>query len=220
MGVSPSPPLLPITHVAPLPSLDREQLLRRARLLARAGLAWHVVEAAVAVLAGVLASSVALVGFGTDSFIEAAAGLVVLWLMSGARTTSRHAERRAQHLIAGSFALLATYLVAQTLADLIGGAHPGVSRLGIALSIVTLLAMPPLAAAKRRVGVALASSATVSESRQTLLCAYLSAGLLGGLLANAVLGWWWADLLVAVAIAVVAIREARNAWRGEACGCC
>ena len=177
-------------------------------------------EAAVAVAAGVVAGSVALVGFGADSLIEAAAGLVVLWLMAGQRSALAQAERRAQQLIAASFALLAVYVFAVGTHDLVSGKHPGVSWVGIGLAVVTLLMMPPLAAAKRKVGRALHSSATTSESRQTMLCAYLSAGLLVGLLANALLGWWWADPAVALGIGAVAVREARDAWRGEACDCC
>jgi divalent metal cation (Fe/Co/Zn/Cd) transporter len=140
---------------------------------------------------------------------------------SGAdRLGSHHAERRARQLIAASLLLLAAYVSVESARDLIAGHHPGASWLGLGLAALTLVAMPPLAAAKHRVGPALGSSATVSESRQTMLCAYLSAGLLIGLLANAVAGWWWTDPLVALAIGAVALREAREAWRGESCGCC
>jgi divalent metal cation (Fe/Co/Zn/Cd) transporter len=194
--------------------------VRRARWLARIGLGWHLVEAAVAIAAGVVAGSVALVGFGADSLIEAAAGVVVLWLMGGTRSSSPSAERRAQQLIAVSFVVLAGYVGFESLRDLVGGHRPDVSWTGIVLSIVTLATMPPLAAAKRRVGQQLGSSATLSESRQTMLCAYLSSALLVGLLGNAALGWWWADPLVALGIAAVALREARDAWRGQACSCC
>jgi divalent metal cation (Fe/Co/Zn/Cd) transporter len=168
----------------------------------------------------VVAGSVALIGFGADSLIEAGAGLVVLWLMTDSRSASHRAERRAQQLIAGSFVVLATYIGIEAVRDLAGAHHPDASWVGVGLSVVTLATMPPLAAAKRRVGEQLGSSATTSESRQTMLCAYLSAALLVGLLANAVAGWWWADPAVALVIAAVAVREARNAWRGEACGCC
>jgi divalent metal cation (Fe/Co/Zn/Cd) transporter len=194
--------------------------VRRVRLLARFGLVWHFLETGVAVGAGVVASSVALVGFGADSLIEAAAGLIVLWLMAGQRSASQGAERRAQQLIAASFVLLAVYVVAEAGRDLVGNHHPGVSWVGIGLAAVTVLTMPPLAAAKRRLGRALGSSATTSESRQTMLCAYLSAGLLVGLVANAVAGWWWADPAVALGIGGVALREAREAWRGHSCDCC
>jgi divalent metal cation (Fe/Co/Zn/Cd) transporter len=160
------------------------------------------------------------VGFGADSLIEAAAGVVVLWLMAGERSASSGAERRAQQLIAASFVVLSVYVGTEAVRDLVAGHRPGVSWIGIGLSAVTLVTMPPLAAAKRRVGERLGSSATASESRQTMLCAYLSAGLLVGLLANAVAGWWWADPVVALAIGAFAAREAREAWRGESCGCC
>ena len=189
-------------------------------MLAWLGLAWHLVEAAVAIAAGVVAGSVALVGFGADSLIEVAAGLVVLWLMAGARSASPRAERRAQQMIAVSFVILAAYVGVEAVRDLAGGHHPDASWVGIGLSIVTLATMPPLAAAKRRVGQQLGSAATTSESRQTMLCAYLSAALLVGLLANALAGWWWADPSVALVIAAVALREGRDAWRGDACGCC
>jgi divalent metal cation (Fe/Co/Zn/Cd) transporter len=134
-----------------------------------------VLEAAVATAAGVVAGSVALVAFGADSVIEAGAGFVVLWLVTGGRLSSVDAERRSQQLIATSFVLLATYVTIESARDLIGGHHPAVSWVGVGLSVVTLLTMPPLAAAKRRVGQALGSPAAVSESRQTMLCAYLSA---------------------------------------------
>jgi divalent metal cation (Fe/Co/Zn/Cd) transporter len=189
-------------------------------MLAWLGLGWHVVEAAVALAAGVIAGSVALVGFGADSLIEAAAGIVVIWLMTDARSASAVAERRAQQLIAASFALLVAYIGVEAIRDLAAGHHPQPSWVGIGLSVVTLATMPPLARAKRRVGEQLGSSATMSESRQTMLCAYLSGALLVGLLANAAFGWWWADPAVALVIAAVAAREARDAWRGDSCGCC
>src|SRR3954447_10592971 len=209
------PPLAPVAATAPRPAV-----VRRARGLAWLGLGWHVIEAAVAIAAGVVAASPALIGFGADSLIEAAAGIVVLWLMAGSRSASNSAERRAQQLIAASFAVLAAYITIQAVRDLAGGHEPDASWVGIGLSIVTLATMPPLAAAKRRVGEQLGSHATTSESRQTLLCAYLSAALLAGLLANAVAGWWWADPIAALVIAAVAAREARDAWRGDDCGCC
>ena len=194
--------------------------MRRARFLAWLGLGWHVVEAAVAIAAGVVASSIALVGFGVDSLIEAAAGLVVIWLMTDARSASPRAERRAQQLIAASFVVLAAYVGIESVRDLVGNHRPDVSWVGIGLSIVTLATMPPLARAKQKVADQLASSATASESRQTMLCAYLSVALLVGLGANALFGWWWADPLAALAVAGVAVREARDAWRGDACDCC
>jgi divalent metal cation (Fe/Co/Zn/Cd) transporter len=195
-------------------------LVRRARALAWLGLAWHVVEAAIAIAAGVVAGSVALVGFGADSLIEAFAGVVVIWLMADSRAASPAAERRAQRLIALSFAVLAAYIGIEAVRDLVAGHHPEGSWVGIGLAAVTLATMPPLAHAKRRVAEQLGSSATASESRQTMLCAYLSAALLVGLLANVALGWWWADPVTALVIAGVAVREGRDAWRGESCSCC
>jgi divalent metal cation (Fe/Co/Zn/Cd) transporter len=196
------------------------ELVRRARLLARLGLAWHGIEAAVAVIAGIAAGSVALVGFGADSLVEAVAGVTVLWRLGGARVSLESAERRAQQLIAASFMLIAAYVGIEATRNLIVAAHPDVSWVGIGLAGLTLVTMPPLARAKARVAHEIGSSATVSESRQTMLCAYLSAALLVGLGANAAFGWWWADPIVALAIAGVAVREARDAWRGEQCDCC
>ena len=212
-------PVLPIASAGPT-GVDRERLVRRARSLAWLGLGWHFIEAAIAIAAGIAASSIALIGFGADSLIEAGAGIVVLWLMAGSRSSLARAERRAQQLIAASFVLLSAYVGIESLRDLFGDHHPDVSWVGIGLSIVTLATMPPLASAKAKVGHALGSSATTSESRQTMLCAYLSAALLVGLGANALFGWWWADPIAALVIAGVALREARDAWRGDVCDCC
>jgi divalent metal cation (Fe/Co/Zn/Cd) transporter len=202
---------------------ERERLVARAKLLARLGLAWHAVEATVAVSAGIAAGSIALIGFGADSLIEMLAGGIVLWRFSGARAAGEGAEHPAHRLIAVTFWVIAAYVGAESLRVLIVGDHPSVSYVGIALSIVTLVTMPPLAAAKARVASALDSPAVRSEGRQTSLCAYLSVALLLGLGANAVFGWWWADPLAALVIAGVAINEGREAWRGEGCAedhCC
>ena len=208
-------PVLPVLPSVP----DRGALVHRARLLAGIGVAWHVLEAAVAILAGLAASSVALVGFGADSLVESAAGIVVLWRFAARRATSEHAERRAQRLIGVSFYAIAIYVAVEAVRSLVGGDEPSVSWVGIGLAAVTAVTMPPLAIAKGRVGAALASSATASEGRQNMLCAYLSVGLLVGLGANAAFGWWWADPVVALVIAAVAVREGRQAWRGED-SCC
>jgi divalent metal cation (Fe/Co/Zn/Cd) transporter len=197
--------------VAP-PASARPALVRRARLLAWLSLGWHLVEALIAAAAGLAAGSIALIGFGGDSLIEAGAAGVILW-----RFSSGH-ERRAQRLIGASFLLLAAYVSIEAVRTLVLGDHADASPVGIALAAVTLVTMPPLAAAKSRVGAALGSSATASEGRQNLLCAYLSAALLVGLGANALLGWWWADPAAALAVAALALKEGREAWRGE--GCC
>jgi divalent metal cation (Fe/Co/Zn/Cd) transporter len=191
--------------------------MRRAKLLAWIGVGWHGIEAAIAVGAGIAAGSIALVGFGADSLIESVAGFVVLWLFSGARRGSAAAERRAQQLIAVSFYVLAAYVAEQATRALLGGGRPETSWVGIGLAAFTAATMPPLAIAKARVGEALGSSATKSESRQSMLCAYLSVGLLIGLGGNALLGWWWLDPAVALVIAGVALHEGRESWRGESC---
>lgn len=207
--------VLPPARASRLPG--REEIVARARLLAWVGLGWHGIEAAVALAAGIAAGSIALVGFGADSVIEGVAGAVLLWRFAGARSGSDAAERRAQKLIAISFLVLAGYVGIEAARALILGERPDVSYVGIALASVTLAAMPPLAIAKARVGEQLGSAATSSEGRQNMLCAYLSGALLLGLGANALLGWWWADPVTALAVAAAAVREGRDAWRGESC---
>jgi divalent metal cation (Fe/Co/Zn/Cd) transporter len=212
-----------VVQVAPrrlnvLPPNERALLQRRARLLAWGGITWHFVEFAIALAAGIAASSIALIGFGADSLIEAFAGFVVVWLFTSNRLHSDTAERRAQQLIAASFFVLAAYVSVEAIRTLVGGQHPRTSWVGIGLAAFTALTMPLLARAKQRVGSRLNSSATVKESAQNMLCAYLSVALLLGLLANAVAGWWWADPAAALVIAAVALKEGRESWRGE--GCC
>jgi divalent metal cation (Fe/Co/Zn/Cd) transporter len=173
---------------------DRPRLERRARLLAWSGNAWHLIEFAIALSAGVAAGSVALVAFGVDSLIEVAAGLTIVWRFTGSRLGSAASERRAQQLIALSYFVLAAYVAVE--------------------SVPT---MPLLARAKRKVGHALGSAATVGEGGQNMICAYLSIALLVGLLANALIGWWWADPAAALVIGAVAAREGVESWRGDAC---
>ena len=199
---------------------ERAALERRARLLAWGGNAWHVIEFGIAVAAGLAAGSVALIGFGFDSVIEALAGGVIVWLFTGGRGTSERAERRAQQMIAASYALLVVYIGIEATRDLLGSHHPQVSWIGIGLAAFTAPTMPLLARAKRSVGRKLNSSATVSEASQNMICAYLSIALLVGLLANALFGWWWADPTAALVIAAVAAREGLESWRGESCDCC
>jgi divalent metal cation (Fe/Co/Zn/Cd) transporter len=199
------------------PELGRPQLVRRAKFLARLGLGWHAIEAAVAIGAGLAASSVALIGFGADSVVESAAGVVVLWRFGGERHSSEAAEQRAYRLIGVSFWVIAAYIGVEAVGQLIAGVHPEASWIGIGLAAVTLATMPPLAIAKGRVAERLGSAATRAEGRQNMLCAYLSGALLLGLGANALVGWWWADPITALLIAVVAVREGREAWRGESC---
>jgi len=215
------PLTIPLLGVGSSPA-ERLRLERRARQLAWGGIAWHVIEFAIAVWAGVAAGSIALIGFGADSLIEAIAGFVVLWLFTGNRLGSHAAERRAQQLIAATFFVLAAYVGIESVRTLLGGDHPQASWVGIALAAFTASTMPLLARAKRRVGSRLNSSAAVNEASQTQLCAYLSIALLAGLGANALLDWWWADPVTALAIAAVAVKEGLESWRGEGCadGCC
>jgi divalent metal cation (Fe/Co/Zn/Cd) transporter len=201
------------------PSLgERRALERRARLLAWGGIGWHFVEFGIALGAGIAAGSIALIGFGADSLVESVAGFVVIWRFTGSRLVWPGAERTAQQLIAASFLVLAAYVGVEAVRTLVDGQHPEASWVGIGLAVITAPTMPALAIAKRRVGSKLGSSATVKEGAQNMLCAYLSVGLLIGLLANALFGWWWADPIVALLIAAVALKEARESWRGE--GCC
>jgi divalent metal cation (Fe/Co/Zn/Cd) transporter len=211
-----TPPLQKV----PRRSLGRERLERRARLLAWGGIAYHFIEFAIALGAGIAASSIALIGFGADSLIEALAGFVVLWLFTGARIDSEGAERRAQQLIAVSFFILATYVGVESIRTLAVGHHPDASWVGIGLAAFTTVTMPLLARVKRRVGHQLGSAATVKEASQTQLCAYLSIALLIGLVLNATAGLWWSDPAAALFIAAVAAKEGRESWRGEGCADC
>ncbi|HEX3266920.1 MAG TPA: cation transporter [Gaiellaceae bacterium] len=197
---------------------ERLRLQRRARLLAWGGIAWHFIEFAIALGAGIAAGSIALIGFGADSLIEAFAGFVVVWLFTGGRLHSATSERRAQQLIAASFFLLAAYVTVEAIRSVVGGEHAETSWVGVGLAAVAAITMPLLARAKQRVGSSLHSSATVKEGMQNMVCAYLSVALLIGLLANALAGWWWADPAAALVIAAVAVKEGRESWRGE--GCC
>lgn len=197
--------------------VERHRLERTARRLAWGGVLYHVLEAAVAVAAGIAAGSIALIGFGADSLVESLAGLVVLWRFTGARTGSAAAERRAQQLIAVSFFVLAAYVGGESVRALVVGDEPRASWVGIALAAFTASTMPALASWKRRVARQLSSSAAVKEASQTQLCAYLSFALLIGLGANALFSAWWMDPAAALFIAAVAVKEGRESWRGDDC---
>lgn len=195
----------------------RRRLERRAQLLAAGSVAYNVVEAVIAVTAGLAAGSVALVGFGLDSVVEVSSGLIILWQFRHHLPESR--ERLALRLMAVSFFALAAYVTAESLRALLGGHEPDASSVGIGLAIASLMIMPFLSWAQRRTGRALGSGAVVADSTQTLLCTYLSAVLLAGLVLNATWGWTWADPLAGLVIAAVAAREGVSAWRGEGCTC-
>jgi divalent metal cation (Fe/Co/Zn/Cd) transporter len=193
-------------------------LSRRARRLAWATIGWNVIEAIVAILAGTAAGSIALVGFGLDSTVEVLSASVIVWQFHG---LAEERERAALKLIAVSFYALGAYVAVRAVIDLTGRSTPDTSPAGIGLAIASLIVMPIFAGAKRRTGRAMGSSTVVADSNQTKLCAYLSAILLAGLVLNATVGWWWADPIAALAIAVLAVREGRQAWRGETCeDCC
>ena len=175
-------------------------------------------EGAIALTAGVLAGSIALVGFGIDSFIEGLASLVIVWRFTGSRLHSDLAERRAQKLVALQFFLLAPYVTYEAIGRLVSGEQPETSVLGIALVTSSLIGMPLLGIAKRRLADRLGSVATRGEGTQNLLCAYLAAAVLVGLLGNTFFGLWWLDPAAALAIAALAVKEGRQSWRGQ--GCC
>jgi divalent metal cation (Fe/Co/Zn/Cd) transporter len=192
---------------------------RRARRLATLSLAWLCFEGAATTTAGLLAGSTALIANGLDGAIEGLASVIVLWRFSGSRTLSPSSERRAQQLVALSFFLLAPYIAFVATRALLIEHRAETTLLGIGLSIATLCICPWLGRAKLRLGERLASPATAGEGRQNLICAYLAVAVLASLLANTVLGIWWLDPVVALAIAGLAITEGRRVWRGEACGC-
>ena len=201
-----------------LPADEVERLAARVRLLSWVSLAWMTAEGAVAITAGVIAGSIALVGFGIDSAIEGLASGIIVWRFTGSRVFSEEAESRAQKLVAVQFFLLAPYVGFESVRGLASGEHPEVSWLGIALSITSVIGMPLLGIAKQRLADQLGSAATKGEGRQNMLCAYLAGALLVGLLGNALVGAWWLDPVVGLLIAAVAVKEGREAWSGE--GCC
>ncbi|MGW0469260.1 cation transporter [Streptomyces sp. NPDC003027] len=204
--------------VGPSPA-RRDTLTRRIRLLVAATIAYNVIEAVVAITAGTLASSTALVGFGLDSVIEVSSATAVAWQFSARDHAAREArERTTLRIIAFSFFALAAYVSLDAVRALAGTGAADRSIPGIVLAALSLAIMPFLSAAQRRAGKELGSASAVADSRQTLLCTYLSAVLLVGLILNATLGWSWADPIAALVIAAVAVKEGRDAWHGK--GCC
>ena len=197
------------------PTVRRRLLQRRVRWLVRATIAYNLVEAAVALIAGSRASSAALIGFGLDSLVEVGSAAAVAWQFAAPDPETR--ERTALRLIAVSFFALAAYVTVDSVRALLGSGEARPSTVGIALAAVSLIIMPLLSTLQRHTGRELGSSSVVSDSKQTLLCTYLSAVLLGGLLLNSLLGWSWADPVAALVIAGVAVREGLEAWRGDAC---
>ena len=193
----------------------RAVLRRRIRLLVAATITYNVVEAIIAISAGTVAGSIALIGLGLDSVIEVSSAAAVACQFSAPDPERR--EKVALRVIAGSFFALAAYVTVEALRTLITGNEPEHSTVGIVLVAVSVVIMPSLSWAQRRAGRELGSASAVADSKQTLLCTYLSAAVLVGLVLNAALGWWWADPLVALGLAVIAVREGRNALHGDTC---
>lgn len=199
----------------PLGVARRAVLARRIRWVVAATITYNVVEAAVALTAGHIASSSALIGFGLDSVVEVLSAAAVAWQFAGRDPEAR--EKVAMRLIAVSFFGLAAFVTVDAARALLGATSPEHSTVGIVLAAVSLLVMPGLSWFERRTGRELGSASAVADSRQTLICSYLSAALLAGLLLNSLLGWWWADPVAAVVIAGFAVREGWEAWHGDAC---
>ncbi|GLX11456.1 cation transporter [Microbispora sp. NBRC 16548] len=193
----------------------RERLRRRIRLLVTATITYNVIEAVVAIAAGTTASSAALIGFGLDSVVEVASAAAVAWQFS--RPDHEKREQTALKVIAVSFFALAAYVTVDAVRTLLGAGEADHSTPGLVLAAVSLVIMPLLSAAQRRAGRELGSASAVADSKQTLLCTYLSAVLLIGLALNSLFGWSWADPIAALVIAAVAVNEGREAWRGDAC---
>jgi divalent metal cation (Fe/Co/Zn/Cd) transporter len=190
-----------------------------ARLLSWLTLGWLGIEAAVAIGAALVAGSVALLGFGLDSGIEALASIIVIWRFTGTRLASATSERRAQQLVAISFYLLAPYIGVESIRALATGDRAQASIIGLVLTAGTAILEPALGVAKRRIGARLGSSAIAGEGTQNLLCAYLAIAVFAGLAANTVFGAWWLDGVVALGIAGWAVIEGRRAWAGRSCSC-
>jgi divalent metal cation (Fe/Co/Zn/Cd) transporter len=208
----PSPP----TAVALGPDPGRKAVLaRRIRWLVAATISYNVIEAIIALTEGARVSSTALIGFGLDSVIEVSSAAAVAWQFAGRDPEAR--EKVALRIIAFSFFALAAYVTVDSMRVLLGLGEAQHSPIGIALAAASLVIMPVLSATQRRAGRELGSASAVADSKQTLLCTYLSAVLLVGLLLNSLFGWSWADPIAALVIAVIAVREGINAWKGDTC---
>lgn len=201
----------------PLARTEHAALVRRVKLISWLSLAWMTIEAVIGVLAGVTANSIALIGWGIDSTIEGVASLVIIWRFTGDRIHSDDAEAAARKVVAVSFFLLVPYITIEAIRHLVTGNEAKGSWIGIGLAISAVVFMPLFGQAKKRIGARLDSGATTGEGTQNILCAYLSVAILVGLAANALFGYWWADPIVALIVAVVAAQAGARTWRGEAC---
>lgn len=202
-----------MTTTTPPPRADI--LRRRIRIVVAITITWNVVEAIVALLAGRAASSAALIGFGLDSIVEVLSAAAVAWQFAAPDPEKR--ERVALRVIAVSFFGLAAYVSVDAVLSLLGLREPEHSPVGIGIAALSLVVMPFLSWFERRTGRELGSASAVADSKQTLICTYLSAALLAGLVLNSLLGWAWADSVAALVIAVFAVREGLEAWKGDAC---
>ena len=196
---------------------QREYLNRRAQQLALVSVLYNLIEAGVAITVGNNVSSVALIGFGLDSIVEMSSGLVILWQFHSVLPEKR--EQQASRLISVSFYLLALFISLESIRTFLTRTNADTSTIGVLLALSSLIVMPYIAAAQRRTGQQLNSNSVVANSKQTLLCTYLSGVLLIGLILDATLGWWWADPIVGLVVAVLAISEGRNSWQGKQCAC-
>jgi divalent metal cation (Fe/Co/Zn/Cd) transporter len=208
----------PVAAAPAAPTREFLRAVRRVKLLSWISLVWMGAEGTIAIVAGVMAGSIALVGFGIDSAIEGFASAIIVWRFTGTRLHSAAAEQRAQKLVAIQFFLLAPYVAVEAALHLLGGERPDTSWLGMALVTTSVIGMPLLGVAKVRLADQLGSPATRGEGNQNLLCAYLAGAVLLGLAGNALFGLWWLDPVAAFVIAAVAVREGVQTWRGE--GCC
>ncbi len=207
-------------HQPPTRDVTWLRAARRARLLSWLSLGWMGLEGGVGVIAGLVAGSIALLGFGLSSAVEGMASIVVIWRFTGSRTHSETSERGAQRAVAVSFWLLAPYVAIQSVYDLATQQHPGPSRVGIVLALSSIVLMPLLGRAKQRLGARLGSSATHGEGAQNMLCAAMAVAVLIGLAGQALFDAWWLDPLAGLFISAVALKSGLAAWRGDACAEC
>ncbi|KQR40491.1 cation transporter [Microbacterium sp. Leaf159] len=203
-----------MTTIAPS-SARRATLHRRIRLIVAFTIVYNVIEAIVAITAGSVASSAALIGFGLDSSIEVLSAAAVAWQFT--RRDPERWEKPTLRVIAVAFFALAIYVVASSALSLIGGDRPAHSTVGLVLTAVSVVVMPLVSLAERRAGREVGSATAVADSKQTLICTYLSAAVLIGLALNSLWGWWWADAVAGLVIAIFAVREGVEAWKGDAC---
>jgi divalent metal cation (Fe/Co/Zn/Cd) transporter len=200
-----------------VPHEERAVLIARVKLISWLSLIWMTAEGVIGTTVGIMANSIALIGYGVDSTITGIASVIIIWRFTGERMNSDDAEARAQKIVAITFFLLAPYIIAAAIHHLITGSEAQASWVGIGLATVSVTLMPLFGHAKKEIGNRLQSHATAGEGTQNILCAYLSLAILIGLAANAILGLWWADPLVALIVATFALQTGARTWRGQTC---